>query len=222
MNAGVSVNTRVQRIYFREVENDGRRIYHPIDGHRPLTPAHTADGSVGLTPLHLASLVGNLSMTQYFLLHGADPTIVSEHGATPLHLAFCPRHYNGDYEDAWKNSRYRLESVLHVNDFEDKNDYSEAHMKIHKQRCAVLHEMLMYSKANANAQDTDGTSCLHIVDYRSTIPLFLLRIGHPYICSPLYVQGVTYIYGCKHQYDCHHCNYSPIFWPRWCNGMVQP
>ena len=110
-------------------------------------------------------------MTQYLLLHGADPTIVSGHGATPLHLALCPRRYNGDYEDAWKNSRYRLESVLHVNDFEDRNDYSEAHMKIHKQRCAVLHEILMHPKANTNAQDIDGASCLHIVDYRSTVPL---------------------------------------------------
>ena len=46
----------------------------------------------------------------------------------------------------------------------------------------------------------------------------MLGIGHPYRFSTI-CPGGSHIYGCKHQYDCHHCNHSPIFWPRWCNGI---
>ena len=47
----------------------------------------------------------------------------------------------------------------------------------------------------------------------------LLRIGHPYCLSLYMSRGSTYTYGYKHQYECHHCNHSPIFRSRWCSGI---
>ena len=144
LSAGVSINTRVQ------IKGWGRQAYYEMYGNNPSIPAHCAETSVGFTPLHFASLARNLRMTQYLLLHGADPTIVYLGGNTPLHFIFYPgqhlmRCIVGN--DVWSPCFFENEA---------------------QERYAILHEMLVHPKANANIQDVNGASCLHVVYYQSS------------------------------------------------------
>ena len=42
---------------------------------------------MGFTALHLAAQNGHVSIARELLDHGADPTVVNEKGAAPLHIA---------------------------------------------------------------------------------------------------------------------------------------
>jgi ankyrin repeat protein len=128
-----------------------------------------ASGSVatGLTPLHFAALTGNLTMTKFFLEHGADPNALSDYGETPLHLTLRTTLFGTKYQDDWMDSYFRAECLLDILDYED-DDVDAVHAEISLQRKGVLDALL-----------SDPRISLTATDYKVESPLHCIRYGKP-------------------------------------------
>ena len=103
VDAKADINARLDDDFERHTALDRLLILlldHRVEGEvrrRELLPIfelflnHGADingrGGFALRPLHMIALQGDAELLSLFLANGADPNVVSQHGATPLHAA---------------------------------------------------------------------------------------------------------------------------------------
>ena len=186
VDAGVSVDIRVQRLNYRQVyqPEDDRRVYELCDS--PTQQAGDTSDCAGLTALHLAAVSGFQKTASFLLDRGADPAAVSEHGETPLHLLVrrdltSPGDIWRD-NDGWKAEDFRIEASLDYIDRSDESEYLATIQDMLQGICGLLVDLLsrQESNLNINAQTSDGSQALHLVQYGdwSSVPLVKLLLEH--------------------------------------------
>ncbi|KAI1085121.1 ankyrin repeat-containing domain protein [Whalleya microplaca] len=152
LEGGVSINLGVQMVRPKRMFENGRRVLEPADVQalRVLLPTESA----GLTPLHLAAMLGDTKMVCFLLQHGANPAVVSENGKTPLHLAIQWKVMGFDYgPDSWLVA-YHLLKIM---------QQTLGEMSLDDTFVGVVAALLQRPATDVNAQDSDGSSCLHLI-----------------------------------------------------------
>jgi ankyrin repeat protein len=175
LEAGVDIDTRVQRLNYRQAYRNGRRIYELADIQKQLHTVGDTNISLGFTPLHVAALCGKRKLVSFLLDHGADPSIMSEHGETPLHLAVCRREKSTPDGDGC-HMEYRIEFILDVIDISDEEEYADTCQYILKEISGVVGDLLSRPATNVNARTFDGSQALHLVCYRDRRSALLVRL----------------------------------------------
>ena len=174
LNNGVSIDFGIQRRCWIPDLLDGNVVYE-LNNTSKLQEFQTP-GIGGLTALHFAALVGNAEMTEFLLSQGADPNRLSQYQETPLHLAFSKRVQGPDYRDAWNKDFWRIECLWDFVDFDDE-DEAEAEAvatRIAEARNAVVETLLKDDRTNVTLQDAQGSSILHVINYREPVSSNLL------------------------------------------------
>ncbi|KAF7678877.1 hypothetical protein GT037_002625 [Alternaria burnsii] len=157
LDAGVPIDIGVRR---KSWPRDGDTS-SPIDQVDTVYPIPESI-AVGLAPLHFAALTGNLTMTKFFLDHGADPNALSEYGETPLHLNQRLTLYGTRYKDSWTRRDYRLESRSRSRyRYEMDPNFSS----IASTRERILDALLDHPNISTATQDYQGENLLHCIKY---------------------------------------------------------
>lgn len=158
LGAGVPIDIGVRR---KSWSWDGD-TFSPVD-HMDTVHLIPESIAVGLTPLHFAALTGNLTMTKFFLDHGADPNALSEYGETPLHLNQRTTLFGTQYEDVWIEKRYRVEQRSKSTWYRDKIDPTLSTAASARQR--ILDTLLAHPKTSTATQDCQDENLLHCIKY---------------------------------------------------------
>jgi ankyrin repeat protein len=158
LDAGVPIDIGVRR---KSWPRDGNTS-SPIDQVDTVHPIPESI-AVGLTPLHLAALNGNLTMTKFFLDHGADPNALSEYGETPLHLNQRTTLYGTQHGDSWIDERYRVEQRSCSPWYRNKSDPTVSTAESARQR--ILDALLERPNISTAARDYQGENLLHCIEY---------------------------------------------------------
>lgn len=157
LDAGVPIDLGVRRKSWPR-DGDTSSPINEVDTVHPI-PESIA---VGLTPLHFAALTGNLTMTKFFLDHGADPNALSEYGETPLHLNQRTTLYETRYKDSWTDRTSRIES--HERSwYRHKMDPNFSSIASTRER--ILDALLDHPNVSTAAQDYQGENLLHCIKY---------------------------------------------------------
>jgi ankyrin repeat protein len=158
LDAGVPIDIGVRR---KSWPRDGDTS-SPIDQVDTVHPIPESI-AVGLTPLHFAALTGNLTMTKFFLDHGADPNALSEYGETPLHLNQRTSLYGTQYGDSWRNQSYRVEQRSKSTWYRDLIDPTFSTVASARQR--ILDTLLAHPSSSTAARDYQSENLLHCIKY---------------------------------------------------------
>lgn len=191
LDAGVPIDIGVRR-KLSPRDGDTLSSIDQMDTVHP-TPEPTA---VGLTPLHFAALIGNLTMTKFFLDHGADPNALSEYRETPLHLNQRLTLYGTQCEDSWTDKNFRVENRSR-SWYRPKIDPDFP--SIASVREGILDTLLAHPKTSTATQDRRGENLLHCIEYGkpesvTLVRKFLSRGANPScvnssLKSPLHLAG---------------------------------
>ncbi|KAK6842242.1 hypothetical protein PG987_003102 [Apiospora arundinis] len=182
LDAGVAVDLSIRRVQFVQAYNNDRMVFERFDGVQQPVPHLSGASGPGLTPLHLATLIGHSEMVQFLLRHGADPAAKSNYGETPLHLCVGARIADEQMGDIWAEGSQRIESLFDILDMSDEKEWDDMHQLIRKERLAIISQLLASPATQVDAQDMNGSSCLHMIDYSGNrfsqeIANLLLTIG---------------------------------------------
>jgi ankyrin repeat protein len=158
LDAGVPVNIGVRR---KSWSWDGD-TFSPVD-HMDTVHPIPEPIAVGLTPLHFAALTGNLTMTKFFLDHGADPNALSEYGETPLHLNQRTTLFGTQCRDDWVDESYRVEYRSKSTLYRDVIDPTFSTATSARQR--ILDTLLAHPKTSTATQDCQEENLLHCIKY---------------------------------------------------------
>jgi ankyrin repeat protein len=158
IDAGVSIDLRVHRQAWPS------EVRKSTSGKEQLLLPALGSVATGLTPLHFAALTGNLTMTTFFLEHGADPNALSDYGETPLHLTLRTTLFGSKYQDDWTDSYLRAEYLWDFLDFEE-DDVDAVLTEISLKREGVLDALLSDPGISLTATDYKGESPLHCIRY---------------------------------------------------------
>lgn len=125
----------------------------------------------GLTPLHLAILMGDVTMLDHLLKQGADIGCLSAYGESLLHVAvkqsvYGPQTSIGNF-DAWDDPQNRIEYSLDMVGLnsEDDNEYAEVVDALEKMRLGILETLLGLEGIDIHAIDVCGRTPLHCIQY---------------------------------------------------------
>jgi ankyrin repeat protein len=157
LGAGVPIDIGVRR---KSWSWDGD-TFSPVD-HMDTVHLIPESIAVGLTPLHFAALIGNLTMTKFFLDHGADPNALSEYGETPLHLNQRTTLYGTQYKDEWKDMNLRVENC---SDFFYQRKFDTDSSTVESACQSILDTLLEHPSISTAAQDYQGENLLHCIKY---------------------------------------------------------
>lgn len=167
LDAGVPIDIRVRRKSWPKDDDTST----PIDQVDTVHPSLESI-AVGLTPLHFAALIGNLTMTKFFLEHGADPNALSEYGETPLHLNQRLTLYGTQYEDKWINQQYRVEQRSKSQWYREADPLFST---VASARQRILDTLLAHPNSSTAARDYQGENLLHCIEYGRTESVILVQ-----------------------------------------------
>ncbi|PCG99584.1 Hypothetical protein PENO1_002190 [Penicillium occitanis (nom. inval.)] len=166
LEEGVDINFGIERKCWAKGIKAGRSFY-VLDQSLERTNADLRD-AVGLTPLHFAAYTGRCAMTEYLLTKGAKPNVrCSNDGDTPLHIALRRGLSNKNYEDAWTNISWMIETEFIAHDEtvcdEERSFWHEQELYhyINKERLKVVNMLLASIDIDVNIQNIHLDTPLH-------------------------------------------------------------
>ncbi|KUL92164.1 hypothetical protein ZTR_02447 [Talaromyces verruculosus] len=165
LEAGVDINFGIERKCWTKSIKAGRPFY-VLEQSLEKTNADLRD-AVGLTPLHFAAYAGRCAMTGYLLTKGANPNVrCSSDGDTPLHIALRRGLSNKNYEDAWTNISWMIETEFIAHDetvCEERSFWHEQELYhyINKERLEVVNMLLASIDIDVNIQNIYLDTPLH-------------------------------------------------------------
>ena len=148
LDAGVPINPelRTQAPPGRFGAADKRRVSSIL--------SISGSACTALPPLHLAALIGNATMIEFLLKHGADPNAVSRYGETALHLALRT-------------------TPLGIPPVDDRHTF---HVPVsYDKHKKVLDMLLAVPTLSVTSSDCKGDSPLHCIGYGEPNSTELLR-----------------------------------------------
>ena len=169
LNAGIPIDTRVERKIWTCCFNGNQRVWEPLDDQQ-LAQVKQAGGA-GLTPLHYAVLIGSEVMTKFFLENGANVNALSQYNETPLHLALKQNVYGPEWrmghEDNWNDPIFRIDYVMDLIglNINDDKEYSQTQEWVEMQRLKVFDTLLNYVGTDFTCKDSFDVGLLHCVRY---------------------------------------------------------
>jgi len=164
----VSINLPIRRAIWKPSDIAGCQVWTSL----PDTSLPSEAGKLqGLAPLHLAILIGDVTMLNHLLKQGADVECLSAYGESVLHVAvkqsvYGPKTSIGNF-DAWDEPQYRIEYSLDMVSLnaEDDNECAEMVDDLEKQRLGILETLLNLERTDIHTQDLFGRTPLHCIQY---------------------------------------------------------
>ncbi|CAN9382993.1 unnamed protein product [Alternaria alternata] len=189
IGAGVPIDIRVRR------QSWPREPFDPELGQVDNLLTVSGPVSIGLTPLHLAALIGEISIVQVLLEHGADPNALSVNGESPLHIALRGGLIGESYPDEWWILCRRVRES--IDDSVSKYRRNAAISQAMQQRNEVLDALIADPRMSFTVTDCLRESLLHCIRYRSpgsaTMVQVLIDKGADVSCENIYQQSPLHL-----------------------------